>query len=112
MAGLQRELCEEVADQYWKIASEIWYRSHRFDFEGEPYLQHERFFLVPSVEFEPPALMNDPEEQQYFGRYQWWRPNEIATSSDTFEPGELDSLLNEVIIDIPSVPISIGSNDP
>lgn len=109
--ALHRELLEEVGDLSWKIGNEIWYRSHRFDFEGEVYLQHERFFLVPSDEFVPPSRMNDDEEQLYFGQYRWWTAFEIAESSEMFEPGGLSHLLPEIVRFVPAKPIHIGGRD-
>lgn len=106
--ALRRELREEVGDLKWKPGAEVWYRSHSFDFEGEAYLQHERFFLVPTEDFLPPSQMSDLEEQQYFGQFRWWTAAEIAVAPDAFEPRQLSRLLHEVIRSVPSEPVYIG----
>ncbi|MEM7363478.1 MAG: NUDIX domain-containing protein [Pseudomonadota bacterium] len=109
--GLLRELREEIGDRDWHITSEVWYCSHRFDFEGELYLQHERFYLVPTPIFEPPLSMNDPEEQQFFGEYRWWQAFEIKHSLDAFEPGDLHRLLRNLLRGVPTQPLHIGTAD-
>ena len=106
--ALRRELFEEVGGRDWTVCDEVWYRDHHFDFEGEVYHQHERFFLVPNNEFEPPARMNDDEEQRYFGQYRWWTASEIAGSADRFEPGGLSVHLSSVVHSVPARPVHIG----
>lgn len=91
--ALHRELAEEVGERDWHIAGEVWSRTHRFTVEGEDYLQHERYLLVRSAHFEPPAKMNDAEEQQYFGFYRWWHGDEILASDERFEPAGIADIL-------------------
>jgi len=109
LAALERELAEEVGEFPWEIGPEIWLRSHRFNFEGDEYLQHERFFLVKAPKFSAPARMNDEEEQRFFGQYRWWTLSGIASSDEVFAPGRLAHFLADILDGvIPESPIDIG----
>lgn len=108
-AALERELLEETGREGWDIGPEVWTRRHTFDFEGESITQHERFFLVSSERFEPPAEMPDEIERRIVDRFRWWRLDEIADSTEDFAPRRLGRFLEPLLDgETPNPAIDVG----
>jgi 8-oxo-dGTP pyrophosphatase MutT (NUDIX family) len=107
--SLRRELSEEIGRDKWNIETEVWFRSHTFDFDGETLTQHETFYWVPSEWFHPPQKMPDEHENQYFGGFKWWTIRELQDSNEDFAPREIASHLKVILENgLPVSPIDVG----
>ena len=109
VAGLHRELHEETTRSGWRIGPEVWRRSATFELDGDMLTQHERYFLVPTPRFEPPADMPDEVERRVFGGFRWWAVDEIRASPERFAPRRLGECLAALLADGPPLsPIDVG----
>jgi ADP-ribose pyrophosphatase YjhB (NUDIX family) len=108
-SALERELREETGLDSWEIGPEVWTRDHTFVFDDDRLTQHERFYLVPTKRFHPPAEMPDEIERRIVDRYRWWTVDEIRRSEETFAPRRLADWLSTLLDgDLPATPIDVG----
>lgn len=77
----RRELIEETG---WvaEIGACVWVREHRYEFEGRPFHQYERFFVAHVAEAEPRAQHPDG----YVTGWRWWSEADLAASTAIFAP--------------------------
>jgi len=107
--ALRRELKEEIGRDDWNIGPEVWKRSHTFDFEGETLTQHEKFHWVPTEWFNPPVILPDAHENQYFGGFRWWTAEELLLSEEDFAPRKLARYFKEILdVGLPKSKIDVG----
>ncbi|KKJ76469.1 hypothetical protein WH95_13435 [Kiloniella litopenaei] len=107
--ALQRELNEEIFIADWNIGPLVWRREHRLTFNELDICVDEIFYLIRSVKFDPPKMMQDENENQHFHGYRWWDVADIKVSGETFVPLKLASYLPDLINSvIPTEPIDVG----
>ena len=101
-----REAREETAlivtgDVRW-----VWSRQRRMSWRGKDVLHKERFFLARSASTAIDTSGLDEKELSWTRGHRWWAPDEIAMSSERFEPLDLGVLLKSLLRDgPPSEPI-------
>ena len=96
-----REAREETAlivtgDVHW-----VWTRERRMSWRGTDVLHKERFFLARSNSTEIDTSGLDEKERSWTRGHRWWAPDEIAASSDRFEPIDLGTRLKALLRDGP-----------
>jgi 8-oxo-dGTP diphosphatase len=103
-----REAREEtglvVEDVRW-----VWSRERIMQWREKQVLHRERFFLgrTRSTAIDTSGL--DEKEKSWTLDHRWWRLDEIATSSERFEPVKLAGLLETLLRDgPPAQPMTIG----
>lgn len=106
-AGLRREVFEETGLLNFEIGPEVWQREHKFTWDGQVILQHERYYVVRVHRFEPTVdYLPDQMEQATFGGFGWWTAQAISQSAEDFAPHGLGVLLRSLIQEgLPSRPI-------
>lgn len=73
---------------------------------GRDVLHKERFFLA-RTEVDTSGL--DERERSWTRGHRWWRPEEIAGSSERFEPMDLGTRLQSLLHNrLPAEPIVLG----
>jgi 8-oxo-dGTP diphosphatase len=86
----------------------IWSRERPMSWRGRDVLQKERFFLARSTSTEIDTSGLDEKERSWTKGYRWWKAEEIAASSEHFEPHDLGSRLMALLRDgPPAEPIAI-----
>lgn len=103
-----REAREEtglvVEDVRW-----VWSRERVMQWREKQVLHRERFFLgrTRSTAIDTSGL--DEKEKSWTLDHRWWRVDEIAASSERFEPVKLAGLLKILLRDgPPAQPVTIG----
>lgn len=103
-----REAREEtglvVEDVRW-----VWSRERVMQWRDRQVLHREQFFLgrTPSTAVDTSGL--DEKEKSWTLDHRWWSLDEIAASSERFEPVKLAGLLKRLLHDgPPAEPVTIG----
>ncbi len=86
-----RREAEEETGLALEIGPHVWSRHHRFEFEGRPHDQYERFFVARVVE-EGTATKPD----RYVVGARWWTLAELEASDESFAPRRLPALIRAV----------------
>jgi hypothetical protein len=75
-------------------------------FEGRPFHQHERFFVVRTTES---RLEAPPAPDGYVMESRWWSLDEIQHSNESFAPARLGDFLVPILRgECPEEPIDVG----
>ena len=107
--ALKREIAEETGLTRFRAGAEIWVRHATFVSNGVEKDERERFFLVPSEQFQPATSNLEPDERAIFREFRWWPIEEIARSKERFAPLRLGELLQLLRRDgPPSSPVETG----
>ena len=93
----RRELAEEVGLRDAPIGPWVWSREHVLRWKGRLILQRERFHVVRVAAHDPDRSGNDDNERRVIEEVRWWRPEEIASSSERFSPPGLAALLGPLL---------------
>lgn len=111
LAGLRRELREEVGRDDFQVGPEVWQQTVLFYIRKRPVLQHNRYFWIPTERFDPVFDHNpDPREREMFDEYRWWSIEQIARSDEVFAPAKLASWLAALLEHgAPNEPIDVSS---
>ncbi len=100
----RREIAEETGIAV-ELGPWVWTRRHRFVFDGRQCDQHERFFVGRALDQR--ATPTKPDS--YVISERWWTFEELQTSSETFAPRRLASLIGDIIeARYPAVPFDCG----
>jgi 8-oxo-dGTP pyrophosphatase MutT (NUDIX family) len=91
-----REIREETGLQALTVEREIWIRHGTYLAGGQRLPERERFFLVPTEEFQPTTSAMEPEELSRHRGYRWWSISELARSRELFVPRRLAELLRDL----------------
>ncbi len=110
--ALHRELFEEVGLAGTTIGPHVWSRYHEIPFLNGNYDgQREQIHLVtvPSI-FEPtPAFSWEQLNAEYVFELRWWTIAQISASDERFAPGELGSLLRQLVdTGPPTAPVDVA----
>ena len=109
-ACLIRELNEETGLRDVRVGPLLWKRRHTFEWNGNEVRQHEQFYLVETVWFEP-TMDGNPEkgEKSAFRGFRWWSIAQIEASSETFAPRRIAELLDSIARSgPPERPLEVG----
>ena len=98
--GLERELREETGRSGLSIGAEVWEQRFVVEHEGHVMHAHERYFVVQTQHFVPDTGVLEEHEQAWFAGFRWWRPSELASSSERTSPENLPSLLARVAVEV------------
>lgn len=79
----------------------VWQRQRRMSWRGRDVLHKERFFLARTDRTEVDTSGLDERERSWTRGHHWWRPEDIATSGERFEPGNLGTQLVTLLRDGP-----------
>jgi 8-oxo-dGTP pyrophosphatase MutT (NUDIX family) len=104
-----REAYEETGLVDLPTGVPVWRRDHRYEFDGQAFDVHEEWLLHRVERFEPaPAQLSDFETRTILG-FRWWRPKELADTTETIFPPQLGQLLADLLADgVPSEPFSLN----
>lgn len=79
----------------------VWQRERRMSWRGKDVLHKERFFLARTDRTEIDMSGLDEKERSWTLGHRWWTAEEIASSSERFEPLALGTLLLALLRDGP-----------
>ena len=79
----------------------VWSRERRMSWRGKDVLHKERFFLARTDRTEIDMSGLDEKERSWTRGHRWWTAEEIASSSERFEPLDLGTLLPALLRDGP-----------
>lgn len=100
----RRELREETG-LIAEIGPCVWFREHRYAWNGRACHLYERFFVAQTSHRDVVPLQPD----EYFIDHRWWTLSEILTTSDIIVPRKLGQWLGDIMRrDYPLTPIDIG----
>jgi 8-oxo-dGTP pyrophosphatase MutT (NUDIX family) len=91
-----REIREETGLQTPVVSSEIWVRHGTYWAGGHRFPERERFFLVPTEQFQPTTSAMEPEELSRLVGFRWWSIPELERSRERFVPRRLAGLLRDL----------------
>jgi ADP-ribose pyrophosphatase YjhB (NUDIX family) len=101
-----REAFEEtklpvIGQPHW-----VWARERHMSWRGKDVLHKERFFLARTDRTEIDTSGLDERERSWTKGHRWWHADEIAASSDRFEPIDLGARLQSLLRNgLPAEPI-------
>lgn len=108
--GALRILWEQTGIGDLDLGSCVWMRTHVYPWDGQVFKHQERYFVVLVDEVEVTNQYWEYAEHRVLADFQWWSLSEIQTSSATFTPRELASLLPAVLAgDYPIEPLALGA---
>jgi 8-oxo-dGTP pyrophosphatase MutT (NUDIX family) len=96
-----REAYEETGLRVIEEPCWVWQRERRMSWRGKDVLHKERFFLARTDRTEIDTSGLDERERSWTRGHRWWRAEEIATSSERFEPIDLGTGLAALLRDGP-----------
>ena len=103
-----REAREETAIVVQAPVRWVWKRERRMSWRGKDVLHRERFFLGRTASTDVDTSGLDERERSWTLGHRWWRADEIATSSERFEPLDLGMQLQALLKDgPPAEPITV-----
>lgn len=108
--ALRREIFEETGVMLDEIGPWIWTKEMRFEGDGQPFLSHERYYLVMVAGYEPELDNMTDAEKGTLKDCKWWSAEELRQSADRepFSIAGLDRLLAEINAGmIPPQPVRI-----
>jgi 8-oxo-dGTP pyrophosphatase MutT (NUDIX family) len=79
----------------------VWWRKRRMSWRGRDVLHNERFFVARTDRTEVDTSGLDERERSFTRGHRWWRVQEIAASTERFEPGDLGRHLAALLRDGP-----------
>jgi 8-oxo-dGTP pyrophosphatase MutT (NUDIX family) len=87
----------------------VWTRERRMSWRSRDVLHKERFFLAHTDRTGADTSGLDERERSWTRGYRWWTADEIAASTERFEPNDLGVRLKTLLRDGPPVePISLS----
>lgn len=111
VAGLRRELDEELGLSEFEIGPHVWSRVHVIPMISGHDGQRDRIHLVPTPAFEPnPRIGWEAMRNEFVHELRWWTLAEIEAADDLrFAPGRLAELLADLFVNgPPPTPIDTG----
>ena len=97
-AGAGRELAEETGWLDIALGDQVYRRTLRMEYFGEPVYQHERFFLArtsePGREIRGVDAMHTADG---IAGWRWWALPELDTTTEAIWPRELPALIRKLI---------------
>jgi 8-oxo-dGTP diphosphatase len=96
-----REAREETALVVTGDVRWVWTRERRMSWRGNDVLHKERFFLARTNSTDIDTSGLDEKERSWTRGHRWWAPDEIAASSERFEPIDLGVRLKSLLRDGP-----------
>jgi len=104
-----REAREETAIVVDGPVHWVWKRERRMSWRGKDVLHRERFFLGRTSRTEIDTSGLDERERSWTRGHHWWSADEIAASSERFEPMDLGARLQVLLRDgPPKEPITLS----
>jgi ADP-ribose pyrophosphatase YjhB (NUDIX family) len=108
-AAAVREAQEETSLAVDGEVHHVWTRERRMNWRGKEVLHYERFFLARTAGGEVDTSGLDERERSWTLGHRWWTPDEIAASSERFEPIDLGDRLKALLRDgVPTEPIVLS----
>lgn len=100
----QRELDEETGCNF-SLGPCVWFRRHRYEWNGRPADQYERFFVAHTD-----SLTIEPKKPDgYISNHRWWTLDELQSSTEEFAPRSAADLLPGILNgEYPNEPIDCG----
>ncbi len=95
-----REVREETGLRIEDPGPVLFTRSFTWDFEGQEYDQHERFFLVRVEGFEPMAHAWTDTESATIRATRWWTVDELRSTDAVVFPQDLADTLSHLVPDV------------
>ncbi len=110
IAGLRRELKEELGFRLEIEVPRVWIRSHGFSWSGKWIEQDEVFYLVRTSKFSPAGESALTESEILdFKEIRWWTLSELMKSRELFAPSRFPGLLGQLLEEgIPANPRDVG----
>jgi 8-oxo-dGTP pyrophosphatase MutT (NUDIX family) len=96
-----REAREETALVVTSDVRWVWTRERHMSWRGRDVLHKERFFLARSSSTDIDTSGLDEKERLWTRGHRWWGADEIAASSERFEPIDLGVRLKSLLRDGP-----------
>ena len=96
VSAVVREIHEETGRAGLDVQAEIWVRRGTYLAGGRRLQEQERFFLVPTEQFEPTTAGMERAELERHRGFHWWSILEIAQSPESFVPGRMAELLGDL----------------
>ena len=110
IAGLHRELGEELGLTDATIGPHVWDRRHLFPMLTGHDGQRERYFLVRVAHFDPvPAIGWDQMRAEFLHDVRWWTADRLDAAPDRCIPARLTTHLRALLAEgPPATPIDIS----
>jgi len=110
VAGLKRELKEELGFEFGNEPQKVWTRFHRFSWNEKTVEQQETFFLIHVKKFKVSSEISLTESEMLdFKEMRWWSWQELQSENEEFAPREFPKLLKRLIErGVPPEPIEVG----
>jgi 8-oxo-dGTP pyrophosphatase MutT (NUDIX family) len=112
-SACRRELAEETGIRLASVSACIWVRAAQFRFGGHDICQREWIHLarlVGNIPHRAGPDLDHLEQHALLGQH-WWTVAELTTSTESFIPPQLASLLTKLLSDGPP-PHPIDISDP
>jgi 8-oxo-dGTP diphosphatase len=81
----------------------VWSRERTMHWRDRLVLHRERFFLGYATNTAVDTSTLDPHEKSWTLGHRWWTADEIAASSERFEPMDLGKRLRTLLVDGPPI---------
>jgi 8-oxo-dGTP pyrophosphatase MutT (NUDIX family) len=105
----RREIWEETGLKDVEVGACIWYRSHRFEFQGQYIEQQERYFVARCAPFSVVTDNMEEYEFAFMAEHRWWSADEIVRSDEWFVPRALARHLPNIVAGkLPPEPFDVG----
>lgn len=103
-AAAIREAHEE-SGSFFNLGPCVWFRRHKYVWNGKPFDQYERFFVAITDD----STYNPPNQDSYISKHKWWSLDELLTSNDEFAPGNIRNLITPILDgEYPEKPFDCG----
>lgn len=99
-----REACEESGCSF-NLGPYVWFRRHKYVWNGKPFDQYERFFVATTTD----STYNPPKQDGYVVKHKWWSWDGLRTSNDEFAPRNIRNIIAPILDgDYPQKPFDCG----
>jgi len=100
----RREGYEETGCSF-NLGPYVWFRRHKYVWNGKPFDQYERFFVGLILDSD----YNPPYQDGYISKHKWWSLDVLQASNDAFAPRNVRKIIATILEgEYPGQPFDCG----